>query len=160
MGKEISVPKPKRNLSSRSIASGNKRSTGRHAVLKQNIFCCDKGFFGYIPIKTVSEANKSEHWGAKSKRHARQKEIITLLLKAYKDQMPLPCKITLIRYSPKLLDKHDNLPMSFKYILDGICEVITGNLTPGAADSDERITVSYDQCQQKEYGISIFIEKV
>jgi hypothetical protein len=52
-----------------------------------------------------------------------------------------------------LLDKFDNLPMSFKYIVDAVCAIITGNYVAGKADSDERISISCDQVKSKVYGI-------
>jgi hypothetical protein len=47
--------------------------------------------------------------------------------------------------------------MSFKYIVDAICAIITGNYVAGKADSDERISISCGQEKSKEYGIRIEI---
>ena len=110
-----------------------------------------------LPIRTKSEANSSEHWRIKYERHRKQKMIIFYALKPHKDKIKLPCKITLIRFAPRKLDAHDNLPMSFKYIVDAICSIITGNYLAGNADSDDRITIVYDQITSKEYGIRIDI---
>lgn len=110
----------------------------------------------YLPIKTVSEANCSQHWAIKSKRHQQQKQLVSLLLSKHK--FSPPCTFTLTRLAPKLLDKHDNLPMSMKYIVDALAELATGNYTPGQADSDDRIVIEYGQEVSKRYGIKLCIE--
>jgi hypothetical protein len=126
-----------------------------------------------IPILTVSEANggqrkrtfqngrvvyKSEHWTDKHKRHKEQKNAIFLMLSPLKDQISLPCKVTLTRYAPKELDKHDNLPYALKWILDAVCSVITGDYRPGRADANKQISVTYDQVPCRDYGLIIRIE--
>ncbi len=108
-----------------------------------------------VPLRTKSEANCAEHWTIRHKRHKKQQAIVTIALKSVLPLIRLPCKLTLTRFAPTKLDKHDNLPMSFKYIVDAICAIITGNFISGQADSDERISISYDQIQTKEYGIRI-----
>jgi hypothetical protein len=111
-----------------------------------------------LPIKTISEANSFEHWGTKHSRHKNQQKIVTFFLKPHRDKIKLPCKIMLTRLAPKELDKFDNLPMSLKYIVDAICAIITGNYTPGQADSDKRISsIACDQIKSKEYGVRIEI---
>lgn len=108
-----------------------------------------------IPLRTKSEANCAEHWTVRHKRHKRQQTLVAIALKPVLPQIHLPCKLTLTRLAPHKLDKHDNLPMSFKYIVDAICAVITGNFVAGQADGDERIDIAYDQIASKEYGIKI-----
>jgi hypothetical protein len=110
-----------------------------------------------LPLRTKSEANCFEHWTKKHKRHQGQRLAISQAIFPVRGQIPLPCKILLTRLAPKTLDKHDNLPMSFKYIVDAICSIITGNYKPGKADGDERISINYDQIISKEYGIIIEI---
>ena len=108
-----------------------------------------------LPIRTVSEANCSEHWTKKHKRHRLQQKALTLALNPIKRQIKLPCHIEMVRYAPRKLDKHDNLPISMKYILDSCCAILTGDFRPGRADDDERISISYDQVISKEYGVKI-----
>lgn len=125
-----------------------------------------------LPLFTASEANggvktsfkrngktcyKNEHWRDKYKRHKEQKNFVFMMLHQHQSFLSVPCHITLTRYAPKTLDRHDNLPMSLKYILDAICAVITGDYRPGRADSSELIEVSYKQEISKEYGVKIFI---
>lgn len=129
-----------------------------------------------LPIFTCSEANggakkaiklsngktiyKAEHWTEKYRRHRLQKGSVALMLRPYKEHVSLPCKITLTRCAPRKLDKFDNLPMSMKYILDSICEIITGDNIPGRADSYEGIDVAYDQEISKEYYVKISIRNL
>jgi hypothetical protein len=110
-----------------------------------------------LPLQTVSEANCFEHWTKKHARHKNQQKIVALALKPLRDKIKLPCKILLIRLAPGKLDKFENLPMSFKYIVDAICAIITGNYVAGRADSDERISIACDQIESKLYGVRIEI---
>ena len=109
-----------------------------------------------LPIRTVSEANCTEHWRIKYKRHRKQKALVYLLLRPKRHLFTFPCHITMTRYATRKLDKHDNLPMSLKYILDACCEVITNDYRPGRADSDERIEVTYNQFISKHYAVKIY----
>jgi hypothetical protein len=77
-----------------------------------------------IPLKTVSEGNTFEHWAQSSKRHRQQQFFIRALFHGLTEEIPLPCKITLTRLGGFVLDKKDNLPMSFKWISDEISECI------------------------------------
>ena len=84
-----------------------------------------------LPLRTVSEANTFEHWTQAYKRHMHQKMLVTVALKPLKCYIKLPCHIKLIRYAPNSLDEFENLPMSFKYIVDACCAIITGDSRPG-----------------------------
>ena len=122
------------------------------------------------PMLTVSEANggqktsvkrgnktifKSEHWSEKNHRHKKQKAMVALMLRKFRSDFKIPCLITLTRYAPNKLDRHDNLPMSMKWILDAVCEIITGDYRPGRADDNEEIDVKYRQIISKEYAVKI-----
>ena len=124
-----------------------------------------------IPIKTVSEANCSEHWTKKAKRHRSQQYFIRLAYNLYVKAMELPCHVTLTRLSPRLLDADDNLPMAFKWIKDELSECIfpdkrksyvtkKGKLRfiKGRADSDPRVTWRYAQEKGCFYRVRIEIE--
>ena len=110
-----------------------------------------------LPLQTVSEANCSEHWTKKHKRHEAQKEMITIFLRQHRDKIKLPCHIKFTRFAPMELDQDDNLPMSFKYINDYVCAIITGNYIAGRADGDKRISRTFDQVKSQAYGIRIDI---
>lgn len=126
-----------------------------------------------IPVTTVSEANggpkktfrkngktyyKGEHWTDKHKRHKKQKGIVFMTLRKYSQKIRLPCVITLTRYAPTKLDKHDNLPMSLKWVLDACCAVATGDYRPGRADDSDEIDVLYRQVMHPEYWVKIRID--
>lgn len=111
-----------------------------------------------LPLLTVSEANCMEHWTKKHKRHQFQKKCIYYALKRHSNDIVTPCNIKLVRLAPHKLDKHDNLPMSMKYVVDAICAVISGDFRPGKADDNEKMfSISYDQVISKQYGIIIEI---
>lgn len=109
----------------------------------------------HIPIRTVSEANCSEHWTKKNKRHHLQKDWIKLYFKKQKNIPSLPLTIKLTRLAKKTLDADDNLRMSFKWIKDYIADCLIPGLAPGQADDDKRLTWQYEQEIAKSYGIII-----
>lgn len=98
-----------------------------------------------MPIKTVSEANTREHWSKSNKRHAAQKLAIWSFLNVDRPSIKPPCIIKLTRIAPRQLDRHENLPMSFKYIVDQICDYIHPGKAAGRADDDPNITIEYAQ---------------
>lgn len=110
-----------------------------------------------LPLRTVSEANTFEHWTESHKRHTIQKKTVALALNPVKSHVKLPCHIKLTRYAPDFLDEFENLPMSFKYIVDACCAIITGDFRAGRADGDKRIKLSCDQIKSEGYGIRIVI---
>jgi hypothetical protein len=104
----------------------------------------------------VSEANSTEHWRQKHARHLVQKNWIKAHFRMEEKPLALPIHIKLTRIAPNRLDRWDNLPMSFKYILDEICAHLVPGKAPGRADDDEiNITVEYTQIASKEYGIMV-----
>lgn len=122
-----------------------------------------------LPLKTVSEANSSEHWTKKSKRHNSQQWFIRMSFLGHVRDLQLPCKVTLTRLCPRLLDE-DNLQTAFKYIRDELSECILPDKDryyknkagifvklKGRADSDERITWCYKQEKSSYGGIRIEI---
>jgi len=112
-----------------------------------------------LPIKTVNEANSREHWHKKATRHTRQKEATRFILASKVDETCLPCQIIFTRIAPRKLDQWDNLPMSFKWILDSLSELLIPGKATGQADSDNRIQVKYEQKKGDvgEYAIEIEI---
>ncbi len=75
-----------------------------------------------LPLRTVSEANRFEPSPVKHKRHKHQQRIVAYGLNPLRNHIQLPCQIVVIRFAPDKLDKFDNLPMSFKYIVDAMCD--------------------------------------
>lgn len=141
----------------------------RHCSIKKNAWLVFKREFDFsvevyentvqlnLPLRTVSEANCFEHWTMKHKRHVLQKKTVALALNQVKCHVRLPCHIKLTRYAPESLDEFENLPMSFKYIVDACCAIVTGDFIPGRADRDKRITLSCNQIKSDGYGIKILI---
>lgn len=140
-------------LSNTRVASRRKKST--QAKLDINYEVSEGKVSLTLPLRTKSEANCFEHWRVKHERHKQQQFFVAYAMKDVKDLIQLPCKILFTRMAKNMLDKHDNLPMSFKYIVDCVCSILTGNKQAGKADSDERISISYDQIASKDYGIKI-----
>jgi|SRR5271157_2998663 len=97
-----------------------------------------------IPLETISEANTSEHWTKKHKRHKHQKSVIAWQFMTEKPDISLPCKVRLTRISPRSLDD-DNLRMAFKWIRDAIADNLIPGKAAGRADDDKRIFWEYAQ---------------
>ena len=101
-----------------------------------------------IPIRTVSEANRREHWAAKAKRAKAQRGLAGALTRLNLINAE-PCKfdaprnsrrrsVTLTRVAPRKLDT-DNLARSLKAVRDGIADAL------GIDDGDERVAWLYAQ---------------
>lgn len=117
-----------------------------------------------LPIRLKSEANCSEHWALKSRRHRAQQLLTRLAYKRSVDAVNFPCEIRLTRCSAREFDD-DNLQTAFKYIRDELSECIfpekaiskTGKKIKGRADSDKRLVWRYDQQKSKEAYVKIEI---
>jgi hypothetical protein len=118
----------------------------------------DGGVTFTLPIRTYSEANCSENWRKKHARHKTQKAMVSYAMMRSKEYVSLPCTVTMKRYCKTFLDYQDNLPISFKYILDTICAHITGDFRPGRADGRPGFTFAYEQEKSKNYFIRITIQ--
>jgi len=114
-----------------------------------------------IQVKTVSEANCSEHWIKKSNRHKVQKWHVKSVFRNNNFKFNLPVEVTLIRISPRFLDKDENLPMSMKYIKDYIADQLIPGKAPGRADDSKEITWKYDQKKGmvKQNYVQVIIEE-
>jgi len=114
-----------------------------------------------LPLRTVPESNRGgEHWATKSKRHNQQKLLMKAAMRTC-DIKP-PCKITLTRIAPRPLDSHDNLASSFKWVVDSIASLLTGDRVSGRADSHPGLFFAYNQEKRgvREYVIKIRIESI
>lgn len=123
-----------------------------------------------VPIKTISEANCSEHWTKKAKRRKQQHFFVRHAFQLYAKNVQLPCIVTLTRLSSRMLDD-DNLTMAFKGIRDELAECLipesrksyltqkgTCKEIKGRADGDSRITWRYGQEKHSKQGIRVTIE--
>src|SRR5262245_44239389 len=84
-------------------------------------------------LRTVSEANKREHWAAKARR-AKQQRIATFrwlqhLLPRH-TQAPDQLHITLTRVAPRALDD-DNAQAALKAVRDGVSDYLAGHYLAG-----------------------------
>lgn len=109
----------------------------------------------FIPTPTVSEANCTEHWTKRYKRHKQQKAWVYGLFKANMPNLQLPVIVRLTRCGKKKLDEHDNLRTSLKYFCDAIADRLIPGLRPGLADSDPRIKWTYDQVISDRLGVKV-----
>lgn len=151
------VPPLKQNRSGNGkVAIKRKKRT--LALIKQNSEVLVGKVIIDLPLKTVSEANCFEPWQVKHGRHKQQQKTVALALNPLKGNIQLPCKIMLTRFAPDELDAFDNLPMSFKYIVDSVCAIITGEYRAGKADSDKRISIACDQVKSDAYGVRIQVD--
>ena len=110
-----------------------------------------------LPIKTISEANASEHWTSRAKRRKKQGLLVRVMLKKELEQVVLPCHITLTRLGPRFLDT-DNLPISMKSLTDELADMLVPEKggwyvtrsgqrkrKRGHSDSDKRLLWAYGQ---------------
>lgn len=111
-----------------------------------------------IAVKKKNGKYTTEHWTAKHKRHKKQKNAIFWAYMEVRQFVKYPCILTFVRYAPKMLDAHDNLPMAMKWICDALCAEITGEHRPGLADNFQGLTIKYDQVKSKNYAVKIIIE--
>lgn len=109
-----------------------------------------------LPLRTMSP-NQFEPWQKRHKREKDQKRAVMFSLIPIKQQIQLPCNLKFTRHAPKWLDKHDNLPMSMKKIVDQTCAEIVCDFVPGRADSYDCFTIEYDQVKSKTYAVKIEI---
>lgn len=117
-----------------------------------------------IPLRTVSEANRHEHWRARQKRAKGQRTVAELVVRAqgrivtkgfglfFTDIIVKPLTVTITRLSPRQLDS-DNLASSQKHVRDGVADAL------GIDDRDPRVTWLYAQEKAKTYGVRIEIRR-
>lgn len=110
-----------------------------------------------VPIKTVSEANRSrhEHWGTTSKRVKSQRHAVALLARGIDPALVAlgPQLVTLARIAPRDLDD-DNLARCLKAVRDEVAARL------GVDDRDPRVSWHYEQRRgrPKEYAVEIRVD--
>lgn len=95
----------------------------------------------HLPILTVSEANRRDHWRVRAKRAKSQRRTAAVLVPAF----GLPCVVTLTRVASRALDD-DNLRGAMKAVRDGIADRL------GVDDRDARVAWQYAQRTGKQAG--------
>lgn len=113
-------------------------------------------------IRTASESNSSEHWAVKAKRHKKQKHLVKKIMMVEKPNVKPPCKVTMTRIAPRMLDAHDNLGTAMKWLSDAIADYLVPNKVAGRADDCKEIEWRYNQKkgQIREYGVLVEIESI
>lgn len=106
-----------------------------------------------LPLRTVSEANRRDHWATKARRVNEHRGTALLMLRARARKVGLPCTVILIRVAPRELDD-DNLRSALKAVRDGAADAL------GVDDRDPRVTWAYGQRRGKtrEYAVEVRVE--
>lgn len=114
-----------------------------------------------IPIRTVSESNRRDHWAARSTRVSSQRKTVALVLQPQISMARhawrhsgLPCVVTLTRIAPRMLDEGDNLNVSMKAVRDQVAACL------GVDDRDPRVDFFYAQeksSKPREYAVRVEI---
>lgn len=91
-----------------------------------------------LPVMTVSEANRRDHWAVKAKRAKRHRFVARALCPLH----ALPCVVRLTRLSTGTLDD-DNLRGALKAVRDGVADAL------GVDDRDPRVVWEYAQERAK-----------
>lgn len=113
----------------------------------------------YLPIKTVSEANRAshEHWRKRCRRAKQQRAVANALLQeelhlcGWQEEW-IVTNITFTRIAPRYLDPGVNLPSAFKAIEDGIADAL------GVNDRDWQPTYQQRKGKPREYAVEVEIE--
>jgi hypothetical protein len=109
-----------------------------------------------LPLKTVSEINRRDHWTARSKRRkAQQLEVhVEWKAKIGTRRIKLPCKVSFKRIGPKMLDD-DNLRSACKHVRDEVARLLGSHDGFGSP-----VTWHYDQeaIGKHEYRLRIEVE--
>ena len=109
----------------------------------------------YLPIRTVSESNQSEHWAFRARRAQQQRSIAVAVIRSELRQFGYlpPHLITMTRIALRRLDV-GNLATSMKHVQDGVADAL------GINDGDARISWLYAQRKGKpqEYAVEVEIE--
>lgn len=101
------------------------------------------GYTLQLPLKTeASNANGNRHLA-----HKKRSQQFDMVLAACQSQLrnmdrERVCAIELTRIGPKPLDAHDNLPQSFKHVVDAVCSYIARG--DDFDDKDRRRIGSFD----------------
>lgn len=108
-----------------------------------------------VPVRTVSELNRHEHWRLRQKRAKAQHEAVHVGVLAWVQRYQQgivrcgPMHIHLTRIAPRKLDT-DNLAGALKHVRDAVAKFL------GVDDGDEeRVTWSVGQEPAKGYSVRI-----
>jgi hypothetical protein len=86
-----------------------------------------------------------EHWAKRSKRHKAQRNWIEYFWQVDNPKIEVPCKIKLVRISPRKLDYDNLVGGALKFTRDVIADLILPGKAKGRADGDDRLFWEYGQ---------------
>lgn len=112
-----------------------------------------------VPIQTVSEMNRRDHWAKRHRRSREQKDLVTLMLRTAKfdrTRLVAPFVVKMTRVSPGAIKDSDNLAASTKAARDAIAAFL------GVDDADllgaGQVQWIVAQERGKAYGLRIEID--
>ena len=103
-----------------------------------------------LPLRTVSESNRREHWGPRHERARLQRGAARLLTRCNCADIGVPIIVQMARVAPRELDD-DNLRGALKAIRDGIADAF------GVKDNDPRIEWRYAQQRGKPKAYAVHV---
>lgn len=109
-----------------------------------------------LPLKTVSEINRRDHWAARRRRRIAQQDEVRAewRMKIGTRRVQLPCRVRFTRIGPKALDD-DNLRSAIKSVRDEVARLLGSHDGFGSP-------VSWDYQQEAigrhEYRLQIEVE--
>jgi hypothetical protein len=95
-----------------------------------------------IPIRTIPEKNRREHWTVSSKRTQEQRSLTTMFVNQKKVPGRKPTRILLRRVSPRFLDVPDGLSCALAAIRDGVADAF-------GTDDSVRAGITWEYAQKK-----------
>jgi len=108
-----------------------------------------------IPVMTISEANRRQHWTVRHRRARAQRRAAYwhLYVTFEKCQLQTPLTIQLKRIGPRLIKDGDNLQNGLKAVRDGVADWL------GIDDGNPGLRWEYLQEKAKTHGVVVIIRK-
>lgn len=109
-----------------------------------------------IPVRTVSENNRREHWAVKAKRTKAQRLAAFVKMREWQwaGEARVNKRIMLIRVAPRELDS-DNLAGSLKAVRDGIADALWPELPQKTRDKDVHWEYAQRKGEPKDYHVEV-----
>lgn len=108
----------------------------------------------FIPVVTVSELNRREHWGDRARRVRMHRSSAFMLVRSALGFFPdhrAVVQVVMTRSGRNSLDE-DNLEGALKAVRDGIADALKRN------DNDPRLLWGYQQKTGRPYGVLVELE--
>lgn len=111
----------------------------------------------HVPVATVSELNRRDHWAERHRRSKQQKELTTLLLRTARPSAPLvaPYRVKLVRIAPGAIRDSDNLAAATKAVRDAVAAFLGVDDADVMGNGDVRWSVAQER---GPYGLRVEIE--